>query len=67
MYRVPVSGKVEIALYDMQGRQVMMLVNEVKGAGMHRAEFNGNKLSGGVYYYKMRSGNFVAVKRLVIE
>ena len=67
MYRVPVSGKVEIALYDMQGRQVMMLVNDVKGAGVHKLVFNGNKLSGGVYYYKMMSGNFVAVKRLVIE
>jgi hypothetical protein len=67
MYRVPVSGKVEIALYDMQGRQVMMLVNEVKGAGIHKYELDAKLLSNGVYYYKMMSGNFVQVKRLIVE
>lgn len=66
-YSVPVKSPVEMALYDMQGRQVKMLVNEIKESGTYTIDLDTRKLSKGVYHYKMKSGNYSDVKRLLVE
>jgi hypothetical protein len=66
-YSIPVNGTVEIVLYDMQGRRIRTLVNEMKEAGRYTYDLNTQSLSKGIYYYNMRSGNFTAVKRLIVQ
>ena len=58
---------VELILYDMQGRPVKIMVNEVKEAGNYIYDLNAGNLANGVYFYRIRSGNFVDVKKLIIE
>ncbi|CAG1772615.1 partial Neutral protease NprE, partial [uncultured bacterium] len=52
-YQVPVSGHVRLAVYDMLGREVALLVDEVKAGGRHSVVFNAAGLSSGVYFYRM--------------
>ncbi|HAY34814.1 MAG TPA: peptidase S8, partial [Bacteroidetes bacterium] len=48
-YDIPYDGKVSILLYDISGREVAKLVNEVKTAGYYTAVFNGADLASGMY------------------
>ena len=66
-YSIPISAGVELVLYDMQGRPVKILVNEIKQPGNYEYDLNTASLAKGVYIYRMRSGNFTAVKKLIIE
>jgi Secretion system C-terminal sorting domain len=48
------SSWVKLAVYDMLGREVSVLVNERKDAGDHEVMFNGSGLSSGLYFYRMQ-------------
>jgi len=52
-FSIPHAGSVSLKIYDMQGREVAVLVNEVKPAGNYKIIFNGSNLSSGVYFYKL--------------
>jgi hypothetical protein len=65
-YTVPSRAFVEIILYDMQGRLVKILVNEMKDEGNYVYELSTLNLPRGIYYYRMRSGYFVSTKKLMI-
>ncbi|MBK8551866.1 MAG: T9SS type A sorting domain-containing protein [Ignavibacteria bacterium] len=69
-FELPHDGKVSISLYDISGREVVKLVNEVRTAGYHTVEFNGSNLSSGMYFYRINAEgggqNFAAVKKLVL-
>ena len=66
-YSIPVSAKVELVLYDVQGRPVKIMVNEMKAAGNYLYDLNTESLAKGVYFYRMQSGNFTSVKKLIID
>ncbi|MDP2207557.1 MAG: T9SS type A sorting domain-containing protein [Bacteroidota bacterium] len=65
-YQLPIDNWVTIKVYDVLGREVAALVDEFKEAGYYSVEFNGSSLSSGVYFYKLVSGNYTAVKKLLI-
>ena len=52
-YTLPQNSFVSLAVYDVLGRKVTDLVNEVKSAGTHKIRFNGYGISSGVYFYKL--------------
>lgn len=53
-------------VYDILGREVRTLVNEVRNAGKYIVEFNASELESGVYFYKIEAGEFKAVKKMVL-
>ena len=65
-YALPKQGFVTLKIYDITGREIQTLVNEVKQAGYYTVDFNGSHLSSGVYFYKIKSSHFVSVKRMVL-
>ncbi len=69
-YDIPYEGKVSVLLYDMTGREVASLVNEVKTAGYYTASFNASNLASGMYFYRITaqggSNNFVRTKKMVL-
>ena len=65
-YQLPNDGNVNISVFDNAGKEVMTLVNEFKTAGYYTINFNASSLSSGVYFYKITSGNFAMVKKLVL-
>ncbi|MBI5727761.1 MAG: T9SS type A sorting domain-containing protein, partial [Ignavibacteriales bacterium] len=59
---------VSIVIYDILGRQVAGLVNDVQEAGVHTYPLSASKfaLSSGVYFYTMKAGSFSQTKKLVL-
>jgi CubicO group peptidase (beta-lactamase class C family) len=65
-YRLLVACNMKLAVYDMLGCEVAVLVNETKMPGNHEVQFNPTGLSSGVYFYRMSAGGFLETKRLVL-
>lgn len=65
-YSTPVEGKVVLKVYDMLGREVATLVNEIKKAGSYNAAFNASKLSSGVYFYRLTAGQNIAERKFLL-
>ena len=65
-YRLPKAGKVLIEVYNITGAKVAVLVDEYKQAGIHQVEFRAGNLSSGVYFYRIQSGTFSKVKRMIL-
>ena len=66
-YSIPVKSKVELILFDLQGRQIKILVNEMKEAGAYYYDLNSSFLSKGLYFYSIHSGNFRYVRKMVVK
>ncbi len=65
-YQLPLISKVSIKVFDILGREIATLVNEEQPAGNHEIIFDGNKLTSGIYFYRMQSGDFVQTKKLIL-
>ncbi len=65
-YSIPTDGKVELIVYDILGRNVLTLVDEIQSAGKHIATFNGNDVSSGVYFYRLNYNGYSTVKKMVL-
>jgi hypothetical protein len=65
-YALPTAETVQLVLYDMLGRQVRILVDEVKPAGYHYADLDAHGLASGVYLYRIEAGAHEAVERVVL-
>ncbi|HEY6626310.1 MAG TPA: T9SS type A sorting domain-containing protein [Ignavibacteriaceae bacterium] len=63
-FQVLNTTPVSIKVYDLIGREIAVLVNEVKQTGTYRVSFDGENLASGVYFYKMVAGNFSSVKKM---
>jgi len=57
---------VQLKVYDILGNEIATLVNEEKPAGNYEVEFDGGKLSSGVYFYRMQAGDFIQTKKFVL-
>jgi len=64
-YRIPNSGKVSLKIFDVLGKEVAVLVDEVKSAGSYSVEYFTN-LPSGVYYYTLTSGEYSSTKKMVV-
>jgi endo-1,4-beta-xylanase len=65
-YQLPVNSMVTLTVFDMLGREVATLVNDIKNAGSHETKFDGSKLPSGMYVYTLRAGNYTQTKKLVL-
>lgn len=65
-YQIPVTMEVSLKVYDVMGNEVSELVNGVQDAGMHLVQFDASKLSSGVYFYTLKTGEFTQSKRMLL-
>jgi gingipain R len=65
-YSVPKQSLVKLVIYDIIGREVVTLVNEVKTPGNYAVSFDASMYASGVYFYRMESGDFTDVKKMVL-
>ena len=65
-YYLPEASLISIKIYDTVGKNVAVLVNEVKTAGTHQIEFNAVGLSSGIYYYSIQAGTFSETKKMIL-
>ena len=65
-YYLPNNTEISIVIYDLQGRQIASLINDVVSAGNHSIVWNANNYSSGIYFVKMVAGNFIETQKLVM-
>ncbi len=65
-YRLSQKGHVNLTVYDIQGRKVKTLVNGQQTAGTYSVRFNGVKLASGIYLYKIATGRFTKIKKMIL-
>ena len=65
-YELPKTSEVRLSVYDMLGREVSVLVNERRDAGVHDAKFDAAGLSSGVYFYRLQAGDFIQTRKLLL-
>ncbi len=65
-YSVPKTSVVTIKVYDVLGKEITTLVNDEKTSGNYKVEFDGSKLTSGIYFYRMQAGNIVKTKKLIL-
>jgi hypothetical protein len=66
LYSLKRSGKVRLFVYDLLGREVAVLVNGIQCAGEHTANFSGDHLTSGVYFYTLQTEGFVETKKMTL-
>lgn len=65
-FALPVDTKVSIILYDITGKQIKSILNQILNPGYHTICLNVSDLSTGIYFYRMVTGNFIQTKKLMI-
>ncbi|MCW9064675.1 MAG: T9SS type A sorting domain-containing protein, partial [Ignavibacteriaceae bacterium] len=65
-YSIPEDGFVKLAVYNMLGEEVALIVNTIQKAGRYQLNYNANQLSSGVYVYRIEAANFTSSKKLVL-
>jgi photosystem II stability/assembly factor-like uncharacterized protein len=60
------TRKVQLSVFDLLGREVAVLVDEKKAPGMYEVVFNATGLASGVYLCRLRAGDLVQTKRLML-
>jgi serine protease AprX len=65
-YDVPKSGTVTLKVYDLLGREVRTLVNEVQSPRTYAVRFDGEGLSAGVYFYRLQTNDYGETRRMML-
>lgn len=65
-FQIPVTGHVSIKVFDEKGSEVASLVNEILTEGEFKTSFDGSKFASGIYFYRIKAGEFVDTKRMVL-
>ena len=69
-YQISESGLVSLKVFDVLGNEVETLVNEEKSAGIYEVKFSASRgnanLSSGIYYYTLKTNNFISTKKMLM-
>jgi photosystem II stability/assembly factor-like uncharacterized protein len=65
-FEVIETGRVKIVLYDLLGRELRLLTDEIRKPGIYSVSFSSAGLSSGVYFYRIQAGSYSESKKMVI-
>lgn len=65
-FQIGERGLVSLKVYDVLGKEVATIVNKELPAGNYKYQWNAGNLASGVYFYRLKSGNFVETKKLIL-
>ena len=66
-YSLPEASRVSLKVYNVIGKEVETLVNDEKPAGTYEVNFDAAQLPSGIYFYQLKTGNFVETKKMVYQ
>ena len=64
-YDIPKKGFVSLKIYDVLGKMVKELVNEIKSQGYYVVDFDASGLSSGIYFYRLECNGFIETKKMI--
>ncbi len=65
-YQLPERGFVSIKVYDVTGRLITTLIDQEQNAGFYSVQFKAQQLASGIYFYVMKSKNFVKMRKMML-
>ena len=65
-FTIPQTGNVQVSVFNVLGRQVSEILNEIKPAGEYTLTFNAQDLPSGIYYYKLTAPGFSEIKSMTL-
>jgi hypothetical protein len=65
-YELPITNYVNLSVYNLLGQKVVILVDEKQNAGSYQVEWDGSGYASGIYYYKIKAGDFQDVKKMIL-
>jgi len=66
-YQLPMTTKVELAIYNLMGQKIKILVNMQQPAGKHSVNFDASHLGSGIYFYRLHTtAGYNQTKRLIL-
>ena len=65
VYDVKEYGHVQLRIFDVLGREAAVLVNESQEAGQHKITFDASPLPSGIYFYRLKAGEFTDTKKMI--
>ena len=65
-YSIPKTSEVKLVVYDILGREVAVMVNDVQNPGYYKYTFSGDGLSSGVYVYRLETTDRTIVKKMLL-
>jgi parallel beta-helix repeat protein len=60
------SRDVDLTIYDLLGRKIQTLIDGYREAGVHIINFNASDLPSGVYFYRLKAGDFIGTRRMLL-
>jgi hypothetical protein len=65
-YALPAAGRTTVKVYNLLGQELATLVDAVQSPGTYRVRFDASSLSSGIYFFRIQSGTFSAVRKMVL-
>ena len=65
-YSLPISGEVTLSIYNLKGEEVIRLVDGFLQTGEYNTTWNASNISSGIYFFRLRSGDFVETRKMVL-
>ena len=65
-YQLAEGSSVELAVYNVLGQKVKTLVSEKQNSGKYQVRFNAADLASGIYFYRLKSGQKVLIKKMIL-
>lgn len=65
-YSVSKEELVKITIFDVLGKEVQTVVNDIKKAGSYSFNFDASSVTSGIYFYKMEAGEFSDIKKMMV-
>ncbi len=66
VYSLAASGKVQLVIYNVMGQKELALVNNFQDPGTYMIQFDGAKLSSGIYFYQLSINNFIQTRKMLL-
>jgi hypothetical protein len=65
-YYVAQTSKVRLSVFDLLGKETVILVNTTLEPGSYTAHFDAKDLPSGIYLYRLQAGSYMITKKLII-
>ncbi len=65
-YSIKEGGTVQLKIYDILGKEIKTLINEIQNPGVYKIRFNADQLSSGIYFYRFSANSFSESKKMII-
>ncbi|MGE5437083.1 MAG: T9SS type A sorting domain-containing protein, partial [Syntrophothermus sp.] len=60
------EGPVKIILYDINGKELTQLINEIKSPGVYKVKLNADNFASEIYFYSLQTENLMITKKMLL-